>query len=506
MSSEFEVNIPAVIREDWEDESKVCTVVQALSGFGKTSVYRALAEESEHVVWLTADLSDSDTDHFLRKMEQAWEQIDEATMDKLSGSEKEGVWDRVDNLVERTYHWSDRWIVVWDDAQMLGKESRELLIFFIKRLGSYIHFILLTDSELPPEIRSLIRRDDAILFTGNDLRIVRDDVICRSFLGWPLGVNMATTYVERRKTADIDLHILLRETGLAQVIEDVMWNALSEEEKDLFVQTAALEEFSWEMCDAVTDHSASRHIFEKMISKTCMVERARSTTGPAPVENLMYQADDGDEAPEQSGTVGLQSGQPAVDEWYRFGDAYATFLRERIPENKKREIYGRAALWCRSVGDHAGMVNYAIDGHRTELLTEVMEKEGTRLLAGRQALGRIIHYLEEEGVAFSTTAAGIAGQYYYAEGNMGRMEEYLNAADSAFGRENRYSAYRSLYRALDRYDSDPDRYEKQLRNAMFFLRENELPMPWLNPETEERLERLLRAGESGERTLRVETM
>ncbi|MBR0119081.1 MAG: hypothetical protein IJM01_03000, partial [Eubacterium sp.] len=114
--------------------------------------------------------------------------------------------------------------------------------------------------------------------------------------------------------------------------------------------------------------------------------------------------------------------------------------------------------------------------------------------------------LEEEGVRFTTVASGIAGQYYYAEGNMERMEEYLNAADSAFGKENRYAAYRSIYRALSRYDADPVRYEKQLRSALFFLREEDEPMPWLKPESEKRLERMLREGESGERSLLVESL
>ncbi|MBQ4463463.1 MAG: hypothetical protein II915_03505 [Eubacterium sp.] len=495
------LDISPSIRSDWEDDTKACTVVQALSGFGKTYVYRMLADEDEHSIWIEADIRDDDPDHFLRKIEAAWEQIDEATMDIVGGSAVESVWDRVDALTDRMFHWQDtgsKIHLVIDDVQSISDLFVwELLLFIIKKAGTYIHFFLLTDVDAPKPLRRLIRQGEVTVITENELRLIvgargsdpsSDEglietgkissdrelsdslpTLIRSFLGWPYGVMKAAEKIKRSEA--IDLHLLLRETGLNQAISDVMWEPLSAEMKSVLSQVAILDEFNWELCDAVTEGEVSRSQFEEMISLSYMVERIREG-----------------------------------EEWYRFGDAYATFLRERISEKEKREICVRAAQWCRQVGDYAGMVNYAIGGHSTELLIEVMEQRGSQLLAGRSALGRIIRYLEEEGVRFTTVASGIAGQYYYAEGNMERMEEYLNAADSAFGKENRYAAYRSIYRALSRYDADPVRYEKQLRSALFFLREEDEPMPWLKPESEKRLERMLREGESGERSLLVESL
>ncbi len=489
------LDISPSIRSDWEDDSKACTVVQALSGFGKTYVYRKLADEDDHSIWIEADIRDDDPDHFLRKIEAAWEQIDEATMDIVGGSAVESVWDRVDALTDRMFHWSDtgsKIHLVIDDVQSISDLFVwELLLFIIKKAGTYIHFFLLTDNDTPGPLHRLIRQGEVTVITEREMRLVagEDERLIRSFLGWPYGI-MKAAYNLKQLEADgqqsdkrgrcagavdvansVDLHLLLRETGLNQAISDVMWEPLSAEMKSVLSQVAILDEFNWELCDAVTEGEVSRSQFEEMISLSYMVERIREG-----------------------------------EEWYRFGDAYATFLRERISEKEKREICVRAAQWCRQVGDYAGMVNYAIGGHSTELLIEVMEQRGSQLLAGRSALGRIIRYLEEEGVRFTTVASGIAGQYYYAEGNMERMEEYLNAADSAFGKENRYAAYRSIYRALSRYDADPVRYEKQLRSALFFLREEDEPMPWLKQESEKRLERMLREGESGERSLLVESL
>ncbi|MBQ7199742.1 MAG: hypothetical protein IJS24_00040 [Eubacterium sp.] len=489
------LDISPSIRSDWEDDTKACTVVQALSGFGKTYVYRKLADEDDHSIWIEADIRDDDPDHFLRKIEAAWEQIDEATMDIVGGSAVESVWDRVDALTDRMFHWQNtgsKIHLVIDDVQSISDLFVwELLLFIIKKAGTYIHFFLLTDNDTPGPLHRLIRQGEVTVITERELRLVagEDERLIRSFLGWPYGVMKALDRLRQLGTDrlqsdkrgrcagavdvanSVDLHLLLRETGLNQAISDVMWEPLSAEMKSVLSQVAILDEFNWELCDAVTEGEVSRSQFEEMISLSYMVERIREG-----------------------------------EEWYRFGDAYATFLRERISEKEKREICVRAAQWCRQVGDYAGMVNYAIGGHSTELLIEVMEQRGSQLLAGRSALGRIIRYLEEEGVRFTTVASGIAGQYYYAEGNMERMEEYLNAADSAFGKENRYAAYRSIYRALSRYDADPVRYEKQLRSALFFLREEDEPMPWLKPESEKRLERMLREGESGERSLLVESL
>lgn len=470
-------SISPILLSDWEDEDRACTVVQALSGFGKTSAYRELSDRTERAIWITADISDNDADHFLRKMERAWETIDEATMDQVGGPQEEGIWERIDALVDRTFFWRDKWIIVWDDVQMITSgEIWEYLSYFLDRTKTCLHMVFLTDTEPYPELYRMFRHEEAVIFDEQELRKKDEHV----FLGWWYGLKLTEEYLKTKvskgkKTAETetDLHILLRETGLSKAIEEVMWNPIPEELKPVIAAVASLDEFSWELVEAVMEQEVSRHQFEQIIAMTYMVERIRT----------------GEEA-----------------EWFRFGDAYATFLRERITEKEKRGIYGRAALWFKDIGDHAGMVRYAIGGHQTGLLLEIVEKNGARLLAGRLALGQIIRYLEEEGVGFPAVAAGVAGQYYYAEGNMERMEEYLNAADSSFGKENRYGAYRSIYRALSRYDADPIRYEKQLKSSLFFLKENDLPMPWLKPEAEKRLERMLRAGEDGERLLRVESM
>ncbi len=79
---------------------------------------------------------------------------------------------------------------------------------------------------------------------------------------------------------------------------------------------------------------------------------------------------------------------------------------------------------------------------------------------------------------------------YYRRGDRKNQEAYLNIADSMFGRENRFGAYRSLYRGLSHLEEDREKYEKQINNALFFLEENHIPLPYLLPQDEEILNRL----------------
>ncbi len=145
-----------------------------------------------------------------------------------------------------------------------------------------------------------------------------------------------------------------------------------------------------------------------------------------------------------------------------------------------------------------------------ELLLSVLEDNGTALLSsgreGISSVGRIIAYLEREGVVFSPAAMGIAGQYYYASGQIQEMERCLTDADAAFGAENRFAIYRQIYRALLHYDTDVEHYVKLLNNASFYLHEHGEPMPFLLPEDADRLALIRREEEGKAKQLCVRTL
>ncbi len=98
--------------------------------------------------------------------------------------------------------------------------------------------------------------------------------------------------------------------------------------------------------------------------------------------------------------------------------------------------------------------------------------------------------LEQEEHEWSIPELERGALLYYRRGDRKNQESYLNIADSMFGRENRFGAYRSLYRGLAHFDEDREKYEKQINNALFFLEESHIPLPFLIAQDEEILRRI----------------
>lgn len=106
---------------------------------------------------------------------------------------------------------------------------------------------------------------------------------------------------------------------------------------------------------------------------------------------------------------------------------------------------------------------------------------GDRLLANFElelvgCCGRII---TRQGKLSDPEALGAMAQYYYYSGDYDKMEQAYNMADSMFGKENKYSVYRRLYKGLLRYSSKPELYRRNVTTALEYLNENSLPLPFL---------------------------
>ncbi len=106
---------------------------------------------------------------------------------------------------------------------------------------------------------------------------------------------------------------------------------------------------------------------------------------------------------------------------------------------------------------------------------------GDRLLANYEfeiigCCGRII---TEKGRMTDPEALGAMAQYYYYIGDYEKMEQAYNMADSMFGKENKFSVYRRLYKGLLRFDSKPELYRRNVTTALEYLRNNSLPLPFM---------------------------
>ena len=151
-----------------------------------------------------------------------------------------------------------------------------------------------------------------------------------------------------------------------------------------------------------------------------------------------------------------------------------------------------------------------MENNTDRLLLVLLDKFGETLMLSekdedRRILGDMLAVLADKGIILTAKGMGVAGQYYYYTGDNAMMEYCLNEADSGFGKENRFGTYRSIYRGLLHYNQAPGHYDKQIHNALFFLRENREPLPYLKPGDKKHLTALGQQGAGGAQALIVRT-
>lgn len=489
-----------------DDTIVPCIIIKAMSGFGKTTVFAEMAGKNrKRVRWYTLDMTDNDCSSFLSCLENIWETVDgeicETAMEEIDAQQ------RLLALVQRTQRWQNGIYLILDNLQMLvSDEVIQKLLLLQQYTERKIMFILLTSGEVPKGFLPLLLKGKGMLLSEDALRLTPDEVwkywggtagftreevrqITGDLCGWPLGIRCVLEYLHSldgtretdrsgrqqkgRKRNFPDWNRVLQETLLSAYLDEILWDKCSGELQAFLAQTATLGRFSREMCHEVLEGSFTYRMFEDVVSHH-----------------------------------GILASVPDCEGYYQYGRAFEQYLSCKLSDREKSGLYCRAAQWCRKKGDFMGLAAYAVSGGQDRFLLLTMEQYGEELLCERNqtALGIIIEYLEQNAVLLLPEAASIVAQFFYSQGNFSKMEGYLNAADSSFGKENKYACYRSLYRGLLKLEEDQRKYEKQILNALFFLKESHARLPYLREQEKEKLRELMDREEGRKRqTLKVDT-
>lgn len=151
---------------------------------------------------------------------------------------------------------------------------------------------------------------------------------------------------------------------------------------------------------------------------------------------------------------------------------------------------------------HLEATNCALKYGQSSLICRALSLCGTTLLEEEQyeLLEKCAQVLEKSSEDLEAPIYGILAQYYYMVGNHSKMDYNFNMADSMFGKENTFSIQRSLYRGLIRFETDPQKYLKMVNNALFYLDEYNLRLPFLLPHEQKVLEEIKHINSSDEET------
>lgn len=483
-----------------EGNDSSLVIVKAMSGSGKTTVFAEAAGRHRDLVrWYTLDMTDNDSGSFLSCLESIWETVDGKECITGEGS---NIQSRILALASRAQKWQNCIHIVLDNFQVIScEEVIGLLLFLRQYTEEKLSLILLTNESLPKGFMPLLLKEKGVLLSENELRLTPKEVwqylennniysketvsqITKDLCGWALGVRCVLRYLytekkiygrqgmkQKNQGVYPDWSRILQESLLSGCLDEILWERCPKDLQEFLRQTAVLDSFSWEMCHDVLAGQFTRQTFEAAVS----------------CHGIMGSTRNGMDA-------------------YRYGRAFGIYLSCKTSDEEKGRIYHRAALWYQEKKDFMRMADYAVLGRQDYYLVMIIEQYGRELLCekNQKALGIMIEYLEKNAVLLLPEASGIVAQYFYSQGNFNKMEGYLNAADSTFGKENKYGCYRSLYRGLIKLEENQEKYEKQVHNALFFLKESDVGLPYLKDKEEEKLRKLVgREKEKTHRALKV---
>lgn len=457
-----------VLPDNYLDRDRLCVrLAEAVDvifltgreGCGKTSLLTQYCRDKESAVfWYSFEKEDNEEGYFARHF------LYEAGVSSRAGGKGYGV------LLELLDD-SKVSCIVFDQVHQI---TNNRLLYVIRRLlesNAGRQKILLSSSELPAPClvkyfaagRYRIITDQELCFTDEELLQLTSIYFPSAHFadaaayalkmqqltdGWPVAAAYLLHYLQNSGGVPADVMALreqdvLMDTMLYDYIDYEIYRHFSAKEKLFLMRAAVFDRLDTELLRSCLGQSADVRILRRLRGK-----------------NLIRKAE------------GREQYQPLL----------RLFLLAQISQEQKEKLRRQAGgyyLRMREFEEAFDYMKQDADGVREMLLQSGREMMRNGIL---ELTGRCIALLKaarQEWTKWACQELEIAAEYYYRLDDREQMEACLNAADSMFGKENPYGAYRSLYRGLFHYREDRGKYEKQVHSAIFFLRENGIELPFL---------------------------
>lgn len=475
--------------EELQKMPESCAVVTAPAGSGKTQLFAEIAGRSGKAVWYQLKEQDQEPFRFLTLLNEAvWECF--GTCAEL--------WEKQKFYADNGK--LEEWLEVWK-ADVQNRKETGILIFDHmevireRRFQEWFQHMVSNDG-ISAQIKVVFLTREPLSFLakaeaeGNVRHYGFLDCFFRAeeteaflkefgkaeakrmqelFAGFPAGISMAAVWC--RQMGEVPAEpMLLAGCGIYRLLSYECLERLSGRERRFLAETSVLK--SWDIVsgNAVSDVREAEFVWHYLLE-----------------HNLF---------------VVIEKGQMSYLPFFRH------FLEFQLTAAERKELLLRAADYYVSSGQEETAVFYAKKGNNTEFLNDFLCRQGRELLeqGKKEILGECIQNLEQERKLDNAPAYGMAAQYFYAAGeDQKTVSYYLNRADSMFGHDNSYGAYRTIYRALELWRKAQEQKEQEMSeelkervcHAVDFLKREQEQLPFLLPQDLELLEQM--TGEHVER-------
>jgi LuxR family maltose regulon positive regulatory protein len=427
------VSRPRLVRllDEARQQDKKLTLISASAGYGKTTLVAEWLRSVEvKTAWLSLDPSDNDPARFLAYLIAALQQIDQGIGEKtramLQSPQPLPPEIVLTALINEIAALTASFILVFDDYHVIESMPIHLqLTFLVEHQPPQMHLVIVTREDPPLPLARLRARGQMTEIRQEDLRFSLEE--CTNFLQSGMGLNLSTDDIaalERRTEGwivglqlaalslqgcdDQDAHaasgFIQAFSGsshyvLEYLIEEVL-DRQTAEEQDFLLKTSILDRLSGPLCDAVTGHSGSSRLLDRLDHANLFI---------IPLD--------------QSRT------------WYRYHHLFAELLRQRLHSAgtaSENELHRRASQWLAAQGYLPEAIQHALAAADWDTAAALISSNTENMLRGGE-LSTLLGWLKalpEENICKLPQLCRDYGWALTLTGQLNAADPYLQRAEA----------------------------------------------------------------------------
>lgn len=350
------------------------TLISAPAGYGKTTLVAAwLAGSARPHAWLTLDPADDEPGRFLVHLIAALRRLEPVLAEALFAALQAGQLPPADVVVTALINaiaaWPDPRILVLDEVQVLQHPVvLEILSALLRHQPPTLHLVLVTREDPPLPLTRARARDQLTEIRAADLcftvdesaRLLRErlglsldaDAVARlteRTEGWAAGLQLAGLSLQGRDHPETLVDSLggSQRFILGYLTEEVL-GGLPIDVQDFLLQTSILDQFSPELCAAVTGRVDSAAVLERMLNANLFL---------VPLDDAGC--------------------------WFRYHQLFAELLRHRLRRDRvglEPELHRRASHWLAEHAAPHAAIDHALAAADYALVITLLEAHAWVLL------------------------------------------------------------------------------------------------------------------------------
>ncbi|MFN2252839.1 MAG: LuxR C-terminal-related transcriptional regulator [Candidatus Promineifilaceae bacterium] len=345
-------------------------MITAPAGYGKTNLasewIQSLQSEGtfrERITWLSLEEADSELIRFLSYMiaalQQAGPEIGTGALGLFEMAQRPPTNTVLNELINDIAGLDDHIMLVLDDYHVISDpEIHEALRYLVEHQPYQLHLVITSREDPPLALARLRARGEMAEIRMHDLRFSLDEttqffsdsmkldlesgvisVLEARTEGWIAGLQLAGFVLKNvpDQQAFMDTFSGSHRYVLDYLTDEVL-HSQKEEVRQFLVQTAVLERFNTDVCQAITGNPNSRLIIEQLEQSNMFI---------VPLDNERV--------------------------WYRYHQLFADSLLTELSKAEASEHYKKAAAWHAANEMNFEAVAYALDSGDPEFTADMID-------------------------------------------------------------------------------------------------------------------------------------